>query len=55
MLFRSFVQEDKTWMHLDIAGPFFDEGLGLFENMATGIPLESLVLFLEHQMSWQPS
>lgn len=55
LFLNEFVQEDKTWMHLDIAGPFFDEGLGLFENMATGIPLESLVLFLEHQMSWQPS
>ena len=52
LFLNEFVDKEKTWLHLDIAGPFFDEGLGLFENMATGIPLESLALFLEKQLTW---
>ncbi len=47
LFLKEFVPKDKKWLHLDIAGPFFDEGIGLFDGMATGIPLESLVLFLE--------
>ncbi len=47
LFLKEFVPKNKDWIHLDIAGPFFDEGLGLFDSMSTGIPLESLVLYLE--------
>lgn len=48
LFLKEFVAESKDWMHLDIAGPFFDDGLGLFDGQATGIPLESLYLYLEN-------
>jgi leucyl aminopeptidase len=50
LFLKEFVPEGKEWMHMDIAGPFFDEGLGLFDGQATGIPVESMLLWLESQL-----
>lgn len=49
LFLNEFVPEKQEWMHFDIAGPFFDEGLGLFAGMATGVPLESLFLYLQNE------
>lgn len=51
LFLKEFVPENKNWLHLDIAGPFFDEGLGLLDGVATGIPLESLTLYLKSLIS----
>ncbi len=48
LFLKEFVDNKKNWMHFDIAGPSFDEGLGLFDGQATGVPLESLYLYLEN-------
>jgi leucyl aminopeptidase len=47
LFLQEFIPAKTNWMHLDIAGPSYDEGLNLFDSMATGIPMESLVLYLE--------
>ncbi|HCL58115.1 MAG TPA: aminopeptidase [Spirochaetia bacterium] len=47
LFLEEFVPGNKKWIHLDIAGPFFDDGIGIFDSMATGIPFESVALYLE--------
>lgn len=47
LFLQEFVPEKKTWIHLDIAGPSYDDGIGLFDALGTGVPLESLFLYLE--------
>ncbi|HOJ49919.1 MAG TPA: M17 family metallopeptidase [Spirochaetota bacterium] len=45
LFLKEFV-ENKKFIHLDIAGPFYDDGIGIMDKMATGIPVESLYMFL---------
>jgi len=53
LFLKDFVDK-KEFIHLDIAGPFYDDGIGLIDKMATGIPLESLFLFLSSKMELLP-